>query len=150
MRQETGNKYEETKHLDVKEIAKLIRSDITSGKKDGSLPKELKTSVRIERFAGGQALRLEITSLGDIELFSDLAKEHIKETGSLFQLAPNKTHTDEYKELEDALTKIHNSYNFDNSDPMTDYFHVNYYGRVELDWELRNAALAKVQIQQNN
>jgi hypothetical protein len=36
-----------------------------------------------------------------------------------------------------ALEEIHAAYNFNGSDAMVDYFHVNYYGHVEVDWRER-------------
>jgi hypothetical protein len=36
-----------------------------------------------------------------------------------------------------ALKEIHGAYNFDGSDSMVDYYHVNYYGQVEVDWRER-------------
>lgn len=140
-RNEIGNKYEETRDLDIKEIAKLVRKDITTGKKMGYLPKELKTSVKIERYAGGQSLRIEVKELGGIDIFTQGAKDYIKETGCLFQYRPIDPYSEEYTEVKDILKKIHGSYNFDKSDVMTDYFHVRYYGDVNLDYDLKTEAI---------
>lgn len=49
-----GDKYESVKDLDIVEIAKLVRKDLRE-----QLP-ALRRSVRIERFAGGQAIDVTI------------------------------------------------------------------------------------------
>lgn len=140
-RNEIGNKYEETKDLDVADIAKLVRKDIADAKKSGALPKGLKTSVKISRYAGGQSLRVIIKDLDDMDIFTQGAKDHIKETGCIFQYRPIDTYNEKFVQMKKTLEAIHESYNFDKSDSMTDYFHVNYYGQVELDYELKTVAI---------
>jgi len=49
-------------------------------------------------------------------------------------------HTAEAKALRDQLRAMINAYNFDGSDSMTDYFHVNFYGGVDFDWQMEKAA----------
>lgn len=49
-----GSKYEETKDLDIAEVAKLVRKDLAALK----LP--VKPSVRISRYSGGQSLDVSV------------------------------------------------------------------------------------------
>lgn len=136
-----GHRYDETRHLDIKEIAKLIRQDIKAAIKAGELPKGLKTSVRIERYAGGQSLDIGVKDLGGVPLFSDDAIRNLKEFGT-YQTTHDPYHEDHIKiytsQVEiilDKLSQIQDSYNRDNSDSMTDYFDVRFYGHVRVDWE---------------
>ena len=46
-------------------------------------------------------------------------------------------YVEKYKKIEETLTKIVKAYNFDYSNAMVDYFHVNFYDSVTLDWEIR-------------
>ena len=48
-------------------------------------------------------------------------------------------------EVVDALAKlnaIHASYNYDNSDIMTDYFNVRFYGNAVIDWKIEDGERA--------
>lgn len=55
-----GTLYEQTRSLDIREIASLIRSEIRLSAKQGRIPSDWKYSVRLRRFAGGQAIDVEI------------------------------------------------------------------------------------------
>lgn len=55
-----GTLYRETISLDAREIASLIRSQIRQSSKEGLIPSDWKYSVRLRRFAGGQAIDVEI------------------------------------------------------------------------------------------
>jgi hypothetical protein len=57
-----GSKYEETKDLDIAEVAKLVRKDLAALK----LP--VKPSVRISRYSGGQSLDVHLKMERDPEL----------------------------------------------------------------------------------
>ena len=65
------------------------------------------SSVRIERFSMGQAINIVIKGI-------------------------NKAHGERVKE---GIQKIVDAYNFDDSDPMSDYSHVNFYSHISLDRE---------------
>jgi hypothetical protein len=98
-----GTKYETTKDLDVAEIAKLVRKDLKQ-----AYPK-YKFSVRIDRYSMGQ-------SLGVVASNSGLS-----------------THSDAANELERKIKEIVDAYNFDDSDSMSDYFHVAFYSGVRVE-----------------
>lgn len=96
-----GTKYEETKDLDIKDIAKLVRTDLKQAYPD------YKFSVRIERFSMGQAINVEV-----------------------FNTGVDNRWEDEGRALQQKLEKIIDAYSYDNSDPMTDYFHTRFYSHV--------------------
>lgn len=98
-----GGKYQETKHLDIKDIAKLIRLDIKDAVKSGTLP-ETKYRVSIARYAGGQSLYISFNTY--------------------VMIIPERVKT---KQL---LRTIGDNYNYDNSDSMTDYYSVNFFLHV--------------------
>lgn len=66
-----GSRYDPK--LDVAEIAKQIRKLIKDAIKAGYLPK-IKTSVRIQRFSGGQSINIEVK-----ECFDDITTEAVVE-----------------------------------------------------------------------
>ncbi|MFG3287303.1 hypothetical protein ACGF3G_00575 [Streptomyces sp. NPDC048179] len=139
-----GARYEEVKHLSVVEIAKRIRADIKLARKvddklaagaavaivDGlaplaSMPKGMKVSVRARH---GNAIDVRIYNLPE------------KGWGYVEQEDPYRPNVTrwvpgvELRGIISALEDLHRQYNFDGSDPMVDYFHVNYYGHVEVDY----------------
>jgi hypothetical protein len=68
-------------------------------------PAASKSSVRIERYSMGQSLYVVIKGI-------------------------NATHAERVKK---GIKQIVEAYNFDDSDSMTDYFHVNFYSDVRLE-----------------
>lgn len=89
-----------SRDLDVAEIAKLIRSDIKEAVKTGTLPK-VKYTVRIQRFANGRAI--------DVHVW-DGAEKNVA--------------------IVRGLREITDAYNYDHSDPASDYFNVNFHCSV--------------------
>lgn len=63
------------------------------------------TSVRIQRYAGGRSINVYVT------------------------MDKYPTH-EEQDPIREAIRKITDQYNFDNSDVMSDYFSVNFYSNV--------------------
>ena len=99
-----GSKYEETKDLDIVEIAKLTRKEIKDRVKNRQLPKG-KYSVRIMRYSGGQSI--------DINAKCNLD-------------------SDRRKEIKKVIENIVNQYNYDAGDSMTDYYSSRFCERVEV------------------
>lgn len=132
-----GAKYDKTTYRTYAEIAKLMRADIKLARKigikaaeSGSLalpdpiadaPAAIKFSVRIETFSGGGAIDITIKNIpegwGYTTGINERGRECYMPTPALAALA-------------DELRAIHWAYNYNGSDPMTDYFDVNYYGGV--------------------
>jgi len=92
-----GSRYQETKDLNIVEVAKLIRVDLAEEKlkKDSPLF-GLKTSVRIQRYSMGQAIHLE----AKVNPTSEVNRAAIKK----------------------ELFAVGERYNYDRSDPQSDYY----------------------------
>lgn len=119
-----GAKFHETRNMDIAEIAKLIRKEIREKHKG------VKCSVRIDRFAGGQAIRVTIKE-APFRCFNPLY-DNGTDSGRDWL-------TPEARALVKSIEAIRAQYNFDDSDGMVDYFHVRYYGSTEIDWALKKA-----------
>jgi hypothetical protein len=143
-----GARYDEVKNLGVVEIAKRIRADIKLARKVddtlaagaelaiidplaplASMPKGMKVSVRARH---GNAIDVRIYNLPEPG-WGYVQEEDWRAPDRRLRWVPGA----QLRGIIDALSSIHNAYNFDGSDSSTDYFHVNYYGRVEVEYEER-------------
>ena len=117
-----GNKYD--KNRTIAEIGRAVRKDIKAAIKCGDLPEGFKTSVTTKMYSGGQSLYVRVKETPE-PLFRDR---------TVFDPpGPNTRVLTELGERAKAvLNAIVDSYNFDGSDSMVDYFHVNFYGHVQL------------------
>ncbi|CAL9611144.1 hypothetical protein SUDANB1_05628 [Streptomyces sp. enrichment culture] len=146
-----GARYEEVKRMSLTEIAKRIREDIKLARKVeakmgqavgaevatvdplaalATMPKGIKVSVRTDYFSGGGSIDVRVYNL------PEKGWGYVKELdryGMYEQWVPGP----QLKPILKALEEIHGWYNFDGSDAMVDYFHVNYYGHVDVDWQER-------------
>lgn len=147
-----GSKYAATKHLSTGEIPALMRQDIKDAIKRGQLPKGIKVSVRKERCTYSWSIRITVTALP--EGFKVYNREYLRFTDNLKhppvypedwdccgQQAPlhhieGGVYSKEMQAIQDVLEAIHNAYQMDNSDSMSDYFHVRYYGDVYIEHDL--------------
>lgn len=131
-----GSKYKETKHLDVAQIAKLVRGEIKAAVKAGTFPKGLKASVRIERYSGGQSINVRIENFGEgvVALNPARVKWEMDNPHAYPGGAPERM-TVGAKRILAEIESMLQAYNFDDSDIMTDYFHVRFYGHASVDWE---------------
>lgn len=130
-----GTLYGDTKHLSVKEVAAHMRKVIRQAAKDGILPKNWNYQVRYRAYAGGCAIDLNVGTPDELHA---LREKFVAEFGFT-----NRNHLTEFMvgeyepllaatEAENLLHQIHKGYNYDGSDPMTDYFDVRYYGTVTI------------------
>jgi hypothetical protein len=132
-----GTRYERGR--DIKEIAKLVRTDIKEAAKKGRIPKRIKTSVRISRYAGGQSLNVYIRHLGGNRVINPAwVKWHNENPHGYFGDAPPR-YTALAIHTRRTIEGIVAAYNFDDSDSQVDYFHCNFYGHVEFDYEMEEA-----------
>jgi hypothetical protein len=123
--------------LDIKEIAKRLRKEIKAMQKMG-LYAGMKVSVRIERYSGGQSLSVTIKSW-DGELLNPAWIAADPD----YRYEVDKWTPRVCKALE-VLKRLANQWNYNNSDSQVDYFDVNYYTHVSVDWELaRDARIAE-------
>ena len=104
-----GNKYEQVKDLDIREIAKLIRKDLKQFK-------DCKLNVSISRHANGQSLWVKLKKCDD--------QNKLKKEQNYLSICPNF-----YKQIEDVI----NQYNFDKSHLPSDYYHVNFSSHIICD-----------------
>jgi hypothetical protein len=136
-----GSKYAMADKLSAAEIAKLVRADIKAAVKSGELPKA-KYSVRKESYAGGRSINVSISCIekpgfryyNPERLRADVERPH-EHCGIPYR-------SEEAQALIDQVEKLVNAYNFDGSDIMTDYFHVNFYASVEISDYDRDAEIA--------
>lgn len=121
MKKSVGNRYEETKDLDIAEIAKMIRQEFSALKKSGDVASHFKLSVRISRYSMGRSI--------DSTLTWDPAQ------------AIDFTHGDfaseEVLRVQRSVEALIDSFNYDNSQSEVDYFDVRFYGHVRIDFQLR-------------
>ena len=114
----------------LKDIAKAVRADIKAAKKAGLLDSDLKVSVRTEYYSMGRTLHVNITKCSS----PVINEAHIR----FVDANPNDWHiiaspegaenqyTDHAQAQADVVTEIVNAYNWNKSDSMTDYYHVNF------------------------
>lgn len=129
-----GSKFEAGR--DVKDIAKAVRKDIAAAIKAGELP-AMKTSVTIERFSGGCALRVKVKEIAGGALNPD----HVRANAANpyrheFDLPPR--YLPHAKAALETLKKIVRAYKRDASDSMVDYFDVNFYDSVDFSTSFEN------------
>ena len=104
--------------MDIKEIAKEIRKDLKK------LFPACKFSIKIERYAGGQSLNLDLVA-ATFDAFTE-AGEDYKQVNP-YSIKESKHFTAEAKEVLQRAYDLTKKYNYDDSDSMTDYFDVNFY-----------------------
>lgn len=102
-----GDKFHETRDMDIKEVATLIRADL---KKKFPLNK---FSVRIQRYSMGQSINIETPVNGLVR-------------NEEYKLLPH------YAQFKKDIEDIVEAYNYDDSDLMTDYFNVRFYTHINL------------------
>lgn len=79
---EIGDKFQTGR--DIKETAKLLRTDIQNAVKTGVLP-EAKYSVRIHRFNGGESLIIEADNIGETQKRHQV-KESLVNLGNRYKM----------------------------------------------------------------
>lgn len=115
-----GERYDPA-NSDVASIARRVRSDVKRLQRSGGL-RDGKVSVRSDRFAGGQAVR--IATEIDPELL------HLEGEDSY---GPREDIVSTYsRNLERRLERLSDQYGYSDTDTMTDYFNVNHYTSVQL------------------
>jgi hypothetical protein len=113
-----GNKYKEVKNLTVVEIAKLVRKDLKQFN-------DCKFSVTSDY--NTITIYLKDSPLNKLEVYD----QSLELGWGDKVIAIEKNFRNKVKEILDQ-------YNFNNSEIMTDYFHVNFYSHFYLDSDLEN------------
>lgn len=138
-----GAKYDHTHKLTTVDIAKLIRTEIALARKlakqtakaapdaiaipdpIGDMPAQIKISVRSEYYAGGSSIDIRVSNV-PLEWGFVPAGRLNRSQYRKYDRSPA------LNALVDALHDAMNAYNHNNSDIMTDYFDVRFYGAVEV------------------
>ncbi len=128
-----GSKHDSS--LNITEIAKRVRADIKAAIKSDELPAGLKCSVRISRYSMGQSLTVSVKAAPGIELINPAFIAAKAADGVNWPCDIHQT-SDEARALLEDLRAIVAAYNYDGSDMMTDYYHVNFSGSVDISWKL--------------
>ena len=134
-----GDKY--VTGLDIAEIAKRVRAEIKAAVKAGSLP-ELTASVTMRRYTGGRSLSVRITKcsipvLNVARVRVEMAEPH------RYNGMPH--YNPEAAAVLDTIRGICDAYNFDGSDIGSDYFHVNFYTSVGIDWQIERDERTRIE-----
>jgi hypothetical protein len=127
LRARLGSKYEATKTLSRPQVAALIRKDLVAATKAGDLPKGAKYRVTCSR---GRGIDVRITPPdGVLILNPDYIAENLRNPRGATRDYPR------YREAaivwRDRVHLLVNAYNYDDSDPSTEYFNVRFYEDVQ-------------------
>jgi hypothetical protein len=134
-----GSKYD--RNLSTTEIAKLVRADIKSAIKSGSLP-NMKVSVRSEYYSMGTSLYVKVKEIigRDLDIYN--AERLLSDSKN----EPNfgvPWMSDEARAILNTLEGIVGAYNHDGSDLQTDHFDVKFYAHVDFHYEFEAASRAR-------
>lgn len=133
-----GSRY--TSGQDIADIAKILRAEFRLRRKMakktpdtnptapaildpiGDLPDDIKISVTIDRFSGGQAIDIRLKNVPDDWFTTEQWHGH-----------PTRRATPRLKAVAQELNNAVQAFNFDGSDSQIDYFHVNFYSHVTVN-----------------
>jgi hypothetical protein len=123
----------------VKEIAKDIRTDIKKAIKEGTLPNDLKVSVTMR---SPRCINITYTTntKNIVMLKCNDCYSKIQNCYETCGILWNLNYSETGNKLDETIKKIANAYNYDNSDVQSDYFDVNYYLRITLNYEKLTAS----------
>ena len=132
-----GTKYQEG--LTGAAISATIRQDIKAAVSAGELPRA-KYSVRLRSYSGGRSIDIVVSDV-PFALFDERYLRHELETPKhVYAHYPvGERRSKELRALLTQLEAIGNAYNFDGSEIESDYFHVNFYLSVGVDWRFEAA-----------
>lgn len=127
-----GAKYD--KSLSTKDIAAIVRGEIKAAIAAGTLPK-MKVSVRYESYSGGSAIRVYIKDADFLVI--NPTRHYLEKDGANWAATRDMPHrTQKATDAINAISAMLEAYNHDGSDSMSDYFDVNFYKTVGVDWAL--------------
>lgn len=116
-----GSKRPKTGWIGTTEIAKNVREDIKEATRAGYLPQGFKYSLKVDKFAGGSAIRTKIYGNADI-----------LETHDVEPRWERLVLNDDHKELVNRVSNLIDAYNYNDSNAQTDYFNTAFYSTVEI------------------
>lgn len=123
---------------DVKETAQLIRQDIAAAIGAGLLPRELKASVRIERYSMGKSINVVVTAAPGVLILNEARVRHDVETKGL-EYTTLPMYSPEGRSILETLESIANQYQRNRSDSMRDVYDVAFSLSVTFDHDLAAA-----------
>ena len=115
------------RYIATKEVASRVRTLVRLAKQEWILPQDLKVSVRSDY--SSVMIRW---SIGSTNRISENPIYSLDKVDGKYQF----TRTNSYKAIEEYLRHIAEIWQLDNSNPMIDFFDINYYVRVAVDYEL--------------
>lgn len=119
-----GDKVDELNSIN--DIAKATREFVKK-----KFPKT-KWSITVDKFSGGQALNVYLMSapfspINNAEPWGDAQGGGKYLSTNQFSFESSDSYTDEAKKVLKAVREFYNQFNYDNSDPMTDYSNIRFY-----------------------
>jgi hypothetical protein len=117
-----GSKYTGTR--DVAAVAKDVRTDLKDAVTAGYLPDDVTFAVTCSKYAGGQAMQVDIRGLADTDIYQN---DPTSQFGQRYSAEAN--------ELRSRVEGIAGAHTRDTTDVQTDYFHVMYYTHVSIENE---------------
>lgn len=126
-----GAAYRATERLDITEIAKRVRVGLKNAAELGALPEGMTWKVTIDRFSGGQSLDVRLSGMPDSWQFVSPGLPADYPNG----VKQNGGDTPEATAVVELVKSMVDSYNYDDSDAMTDYFNVRFWGHVRIEDE---------------
>jgi hypothetical protein len=138
-----GDKYANTRDLTLTDIAKLIRAEVKLARKIakmtatpgavkiadpiGDAPTAIKVSVRTQYYSGGGSIDVRLSNIPAEWGWTEEPDD------SYYDRRPRKVATPALKAFARAIKDVMDSYNYDGSDILTDYFDRRFYGHVASD-----------------
>lgn len=118
----------------VKEIASDMRDDLKQAKKDEAIPKDAKISIRSSS-AGGSSIAINVNDLDEQDVYQygyANMGHYMFDRRNLSRPALDlNSKRSGPGTVKDNVERIHNSYNYNNSNSMVDYFDRGFYGEVQ-------------------
>lgn len=121
-----GSKYNETCGLALKEIAKLVKSEIKS------LYPKVKFSVKTNNYSLGSSLDVTITDI-NFNPFTKEYQHHLDTNSKTWEGYRSEQYNERYLELEKKIRSIIFQYNYNDDDIQSDYHDSGFHYAVSID-----------------
>ena len=128
----TGSKYERTKDLGIVEIAKLIRKDLAPLVKKHNL----KLSITTSKYSMGQSLTVRIKECPGLQVWNPARVQYEAISPRPIPYQPPTFLSPEAHKIIMEIEETIEAYNYDASDPLTDYYNCKFYKNVCFDGKL--------------
>lgn len=137
-----GTLYAATKDMSTKDVAAHLRRCVKQAAKDGLISSAYRYSVRHRWATHSPCIDLDIIVPDAlVDMLHEFETAHGRWTSEWcaeqMRDNPKWAPLAELRATYLLLTDMHNAYNYDGSDTMTDYFDVRFYGRADIMGERR-------------